>query len=218
MIHECDLISFFFFNDTATTEIYTLSLHDALPISELGGPGAHDDVGDRARLLTLHDETLGGLRVPDVADDPGPELSGKARPHDVELGGLVVRVFAARVGALRQGDDPPAPLEDRRRLEVDLHLLGDHRTVALAPEVQHAVAVVLFDREVVLREAPRLAAGPAVGNALGAERELRPVLDDDHVGRPRRGDEEEGRGQAEGPRGSRGGPPGHGRPYDTVWA
>src|SRR5256885_15525901 len=36
---------FFFFNDTATTEIYTLSLHDALPISRLrrepirrGGP------------------------------------------------------------------------------------------------------------------------------------------------------------------------------------
>src|SRR3712207_8508231 len=29
--------SFFFFNDTATTEIYTLSLHDALPISVAGG-------------------------------------------------------------------------------------------------------------------------------------------------------------------------------------
>src|SRR5258707_14454194 len=28
--------SFFFFNDTATTEIYTLSLHDALPISRNG--------------------------------------------------------------------------------------------------------------------------------------------------------------------------------------
>src|SRR2546426_4578479 len=27
---------FFFFNDTATTEIYTLSLHDALPICEIG--------------------------------------------------------------------------------------------------------------------------------------------------------------------------------------
>ena len=27
-----DLVVFFFFNDTATTEIYTLSLHDALPI------------------------------------------------------------------------------------------------------------------------------------------------------------------------------------------
>src|SRR5260370_40164351 len=29
----CNCSSFFFFNDTATTEIYTLSLHDALPIS-----------------------------------------------------------------------------------------------------------------------------------------------------------------------------------------
>src|SRR5256885_11930071 len=28
----CPLFFFFFFNDTATTEIYTLSLHDALPI------------------------------------------------------------------------------------------------------------------------------------------------------------------------------------------
>src|SRR2546430_17501605 len=35
---------FFFFNDTATTEIYTLSLHDSLPISRSphwnGGPSA----------------------------------------------------------------------------------------------------------------------------------------------------------------------------------
>src|SRR5689334_25423657 len=30
------VIYFFFFNDTATTEIYTLSLHDALPISGHG--------------------------------------------------------------------------------------------------------------------------------------------------------------------------------------
>src|SRR2546422_3610131 len=36
------LFLFFFFNDTAPTEIYTLSLHDALPISvaaHLGGQG-----------------------------------------------------------------------------------------------------------------------------------------------------------------------------------
>src|SRR5690554_7550837 len=31
--HYSPLFFFFFFNDTATTEIYTLSLHDALPIS-----------------------------------------------------------------------------------------------------------------------------------------------------------------------------------------
>src|SRR2546427_9617038 len=38
---DCHFV--FFFNDTATTEIYTLSLHDALPISyhdERGGRGA----------------------------------------------------------------------------------------------------------------------------------------------------------------------------------
>src|SRR3712207_9492594 len=42
--HTCTytVYIFFFFNDTATTEIYTLSLHDALPISgdvDLGRPG-----------------------------------------------------------------------------------------------------------------------------------------------------------------------------------
>src|SRR2546430_15253258 len=42
------LIRFFFFNDTATTEIYTLSLHDALPIcqrsisNEIGPPADRD--------------------------------------------------------------------------------------------------------------------------------------------------------------------------------
>src|SRR5436305_14828760 len=33
LIHTSFIFFFFFFNDTATTEIYTLSLHDALPIS-----------------------------------------------------------------------------------------------------------------------------------------------------------------------------------------
>src|SRR3989442_7665582 len=32
-MRSCSFSFFFFFNDTATTEIYTLSLHDALPIS-----------------------------------------------------------------------------------------------------------------------------------------------------------------------------------------
>src|SRR3989454_6252064 len=35
-------LSFFFFNDTATTEIYTLSLHDALPMSEMGRAAGTD--------------------------------------------------------------------------------------------------------------------------------------------------------------------------------
>src|SRR5258707_13020849 len=41
---------FFFFNDTATTEIYTLSLHDALPISD--GEEGHDEK-DHAESVRL---------------------------------------------------------------------------------------------------------------------------------------------------------------------
>src|SRR6266481_9225832 len=55
----------FFFNDTATTEIYTLSLHDALPISGTdrthrtpgtGRPGGTSGTGDRksTRLNSSH--------------------------------------------------------------------------------------------------------------------------------------------------------------------
>src|SRR5258708_21123494 len=42
----CTLCTFFFFNDTATTEIYTLSLHDALPI--------WDDLSPAYREKVLH--------------------------------------------------------------------------------------------------------------------------------------------------------------------
>src|SRR5436853_3013388 len=41
----------FFFNDTATTEIYTLSLHDALPISVGGLLAAYADGLDTAAAL-----------------------------------------------------------------------------------------------------------------------------------------------------------------------
>src|SRR2546426_12824106 len=47
----CSLSSFFFFffNDTATTEIYTLSLHDALPICSGAGSASRRTRRSRAR-------------------------------------------------------------------------------------------------------------------------------------------------------------------------
>src|SRR5258708_36162327 len=39
---------FFFFNDTATTEIYTLSLHDALPISTRSRPSIDLEAFERS--------------------------------------------------------------------------------------------------------------------------------------------------------------------------
>src|SRR2546430_9897424 len=57
---------FFFFNDTATTEIYTLSLHDALPIS-----AATEQPLDRIEQAGLRREFLifGQLQLSDHAQD-----------------------------------------------------------------------------------------------------------------------------------------------------
>src|SRR5258708_14084341 len=50
----------FFFNDTATTEIYTLSLHDALPISF---PAWHPHVGRRAGPKSAKDQSADASRA-----------------------------------------------------------------------------------------------------------------------------------------------------------
>src|SRR2546426_123250 len=42
LLHRLSIDDLFFFNDTATTEIYTLSLHDALPICVVGIGLPHD--------------------------------------------------------------------------------------------------------------------------------------------------------------------------------
>src|SRR3712207_7916924 len=55
------LLSFFFFNDTATTEIYTLSLHDALPISHVG-----EGIRRKVHAFGEAPEQLAGLRSGDV--------------------------------------------------------------------------------------------------------------------------------------------------------
>src|SRR5207253_10649167 len=88
------LVCFFFFNDTATTELYTLSLHDALPIyvdaaaSELGhvehlAVGADPDV--------LRNATARQLEVAEhLAIDP------RSEEHTSELqsrGHLVCRLL-----------------------------------------------------------------------------------------------------------------------------
>src|SRR5256885_12563276 len=53
---------FFFFNDTATTEIYTLSLHDALPIYQLLALGRGHVHGDRSLVTVAGREVHGVVR------------------------------------------------------------------------------------------------------------------------------------------------------------
>src|SRR5437773_11583404 len=54
--HFSSFCFFFFFNDTATTEIYTLSLHDALPILKMiGVSNLQSFIASMTQKLTLSD-------------------------------------------------------------------------------------------------------------------------------------------------------------------
>src|SRR3712207_7150206 len=62
------MVLIFFFNDTATTEIYTLSLHDALPICRravLGEPMPKDERFADDVLEALRDAKIFGVRAGD---------------------------------------------------------------------------------------------------------------------------------------------------------
>src|SRR2546430_10140244 len=61
------ILSFFFFNDTATTEIYTLSLHDALPISLACAGLANAQVNARSDNGGKNSPTPPGLYITPTA-------------------------------------------------------------------------------------------------------------------------------------------------------
>src|SRR3712207_8688407 len=68
----------FFFNDTATTEIYTLSLHDALPIYRPGSRRLRTPSGNRAQprlAATKPRQTTGALALD----------QGRSEEHTSEL-------------------------------------------------------------------------------------------------------------------------------------
>src|SRR2546429_9260414 len=78
---------FFFFNDTATTEIYTLSLHDALPICGVPlPPGRARDtvakpIGREHAERQRHEADERELRTHDPGNDTEADESGE-RQHD----------------------------------------------------------------------------------------------------------------------------------------
>src|SRR5256886_5438445 len=105
----------FFFNDTATTEIYTLSLHDALPISraQLGAPVDVDRTVDQGPapwvtedsvygyILGLLDSARADLTTADTTHFPfpiPPGLSGFDTPADFIP---FNRALAAKANVLR---------------------------------------------------------------------------------------------------------------------
>src|SRR3712207_4528672 len=97
----------FFFNDTATTEIYTLSLHDALPISRQGRVEHYDAVHERVAL------------VPEGEGRPAEQVA--ARVVDVEVQGVRAadverRLHRALFGRVDGGVEPGGV---RRAVDAD---------------------------------------------------------------------------------------------------
>src|SRR3712207_1357835 len=75
------LICFFFFNDTATTEIYTLSLHDALPIFVVMDHARIEQVGAPREL---YEQPVNEFVMRFVG--PVSEWNGElVRPHEIDI-------------------------------------------------------------------------------------------------------------------------------------
>src|SRR3712207_8393809 len=98
------MMCFFFFNDTATTEIYTLSLHDALPIFlvQLVGVVLQQEVGE------VVDAAQGLLEV--VGGDVG------------EVVQLLVALVQLLVADLQRSEEHTSELQSRQYLVCRLLL------------------------------------------------------------------------------------------------
>src|SRR2546422_2293755 len=95
IVSDLDIVLVFFFNDTATTEIYTLSLHDALPISCNGE--ARDEIRE------------GNLRR---QDGHHPGAAGRSEEHTSELQSrlhLVCRLLLEKKKTTSQNYPLPTP-------------------------------------------------------------------------------------------------------------
>src|SRR2546429_6092481 len=93
----------FFFNDTATTEIYTLSLHDALPISRARDPASVSERHHRPHQGEFSlSHRVSGLCQGGQPDHPRPERRrdhARSEEHTSELQSrlhLVCRLLLAK--------------------------------------------------------------------------------------------------------------------------
>src|SRR3712207_9405101 len=84
------MFQFFFFNDTATTEIYTLSLHDALPISQTGA-GASGAAANNAALVSQINSfgntsvNQNGTNLTVIVDQRSNFATARSEEHTSEL-------------------------------------------------------------------------------------------------------------------------------------
>src|SRR2546430_8807636 len=76
--HPLNFFLFFFFNDTATTEIYTLSLHDALPIFE----HRVDRVEQSTRAVRISERDAHARELDSEEDRKAPDSFSETRSEE----------------------------------------------------------------------------------------------------------------------------------------
>src|SRR3712207_834857 len=103
---------FFFFNDTATTEIYTLSLHDALPIFVIHDVPANSTVvGNPGHPVRVEGKRPEGpdadwIHLPDPIADAIKSLADRLGALEGRLAELDGRAAAAEVRELKPKQGP----------------------------------------------------------------------------------------------------------------
>src|SRR3989441_5983345 len=96
------LFFFFFFNDTATTEIYTLSLHDALPILVARARALMDQ-----ELLAMADDITRHPEVGHKEERSVKILTDYLRTHDFDVETGVAGLKTAFVARYKKGTPGP---------------------------------------------------------------------------------------------------------------
>src|SRR5256885_11814591 len=105
---------FFFFNDTATTEIYTLSLHDALPICR-----DHPATGLRSRS--------------------SPDVGSQSRSHHTEMEGVGDTGASGKIGRAHNRTRATFPSRIPPTAPIDKRLVP---VIAIGP-AQHITKVAV---------------------------------------------------------------------------
>src|SRR6266540_7473838 len=180
-------IFFFFFNDTATTEIYTLSLHDALPISG-GRPynpvsaatcasSAGEGAGGPSR--TLPPTAMPGVERPRSASSASRRAPLSTQPAWTWDGNPALASSTLRRSAA--AEPPPMPTPRMTRSSLAVH--DEQRLADRGPRLDGGVRVRRAVQRKALADHRAQPAGDRLGQAGPRER---PRLLQRHRPRPAR--------------------------------
>src|SRR2546427_6379305 len=114
-LHSFPTFFFFFFNDTATTEIYTLSLHDALPILTTCAAGTPSSISARASSTSS--------TATSTSRSPCRAASWRSEEHTSELqsqSNLVCRLLLEKKKK-KQTRNPAQQLDHLNKSAVESH-------------------------------------------------------------------------------------------------